>query len=175
MKYVVAVRELLLCRKLELPEIHLALVYFDIGSQKETVLSELYSATALRQYFEERCERFLAWAEQELAYRAARDRALTAWRFPHSSFRPGQRQLAEAVHRAASTGCCLQAEAPTGTGKTISTLFPLLKTCPGRELDKIFFLAAGARSARRSRGCLSYRRQVYARKCASAVAEVVEA
>jgi DNA excision repair protein ERCC-2 len=132
----------LLCEQLGLPEVRLALVYFDIGSQKETVLSELHSAAALRAYFEAQCERFLAWAEQELAHRAARDKALVSLPFPHASFRPGQRQLAEAVYRAASGGRCLMAEAPTGIGKTVGTIFPLLKACPSQQLDKIFYLAA---------------------------------
>jgi DNA excision repair protein ERCC-2 len=132
----------LLCQKLELSEIRLALVYFDIGSQKETLLTELHSADALRKYFEDQCERFLAWSEQEMAHRAARDQTLSSLRFPHASFRPGQRQLAEAVYKSASRGCCVLAQAPTGIGKTIGTLFPLLKACPGQELDKIFFLAA---------------------------------
>ena len=132
----------LLCQKLGLSEVHLALVYFDIGSQKETLLRELHSAEALTCYFEQQCERFLAWAEQELAHRATRDRLLTSLRFPHASFRPGQRQLAEAVYKAASVGCCVLAQAPTGIGKTIGTLFPLLKACPGQTLDKLFYLAA---------------------------------
>ncbi|WP_292931544.1 ATP-dependent DNA helicase [Noviherbaspirillum sp.] len=132
----------LMCDKLGLEEMHLALVYFDIASQKETAIEETHSAAALKQYFEEQCGRFLAWAEQELAHRSARNQALTALRFPHASFRPGQRQLAEAVYRATATGCCLMAEAPTGIGKTIGTLFPLLKACPGQELDKVFYLAA---------------------------------
>jgi DNA excision repair protein ERCC-2 len=132
----------LICQKLDLPEVRLALIYFDIGSQQETVLSELVSAAVLRQYFEQQCERFLAWAQQELAHRETRNRALIALRFPHASFRPGQRQLAEGVYRAAGNACCLMAQAPTGIGKTIGTLFPLLKACPGQELDKVFYLAA---------------------------------
>ncbi|HZW12526.1 MAG TPA: ATP-dependent DNA helicase [Noviherbaspirillum sp.] len=132
----------LLCEKLGLQEVELALVYFDIVRQKETVLHESHSAESLHAYFDQQCERFLAWAEQELAHRAARDTALTALRFPHADFRPGQRQLAEAVYRAATTGRCLMAEAPTGIGKTVGNLFPLLKACPGQELDKVFFLAA---------------------------------
>lgn len=132
----------LLCQKLELPEVDLALVYFDIGSQKETVLTERHSADALRRFFEDQCERFLRWAGQELAHRAARDEALVSLRFPHASFRPGQRQLAESVYKAASAGCCVLAQAPTGIGKTVGTLFPLLKACPGQALDKIFYLAA---------------------------------
>ena len=132
----------LMCRKLELQEVRLALVYYDIGSGKETVLSEMHSAAALQQYFEEQCERFLAWSEQELAHRAARDAALSSLRFPHAEFRSGQRELAESVYRAAAGKRTLLAEAPTGIGKTIGTIFPLLKACPGQQLDKIFFLAA---------------------------------
>ncbi len=132
----------LMCDKLGLGEIQLALVYFDIASQKETVLVEQHSASALKQYFEEQCECFLAWAERELAHRVARNAALSALQFPHAAFRPGQRQLAEAVYRATTNGCCLMAEAPTGIGKTVGTLFPLLKACPGQALDKVFYLAA---------------------------------
>jgi DNA excision repair protein ERCC-2 len=132
----------LLCHKLALGEMQVALVYFDIGTQQETVLCETHSAQALQQHFEMQCERFLQWAEQELAHRAQRDAALTALRFPHESFRAGQRELAEAIYKAASHGRCLMAQAPTGIGKTVGTLFPLLKAAPGQGLDKVFFLTA---------------------------------
>jgi DNA excision repair protein ERCC-2 len=132
----------LLCQKLELAEVRLALVYFDIASQQETLLSELFTADALQQYFEAQCERFLYWARQELAHRAARDAALGELPFPHAAFRPGQRELAEAVYNSSRSGRCLMAQAPTGIGKTIGTVFPLLKAAPGQELDKVFFLTA---------------------------------
>ena len=77
----------LLCQQRGLAEVRLALVYFDIGSQRETLLSELYAAEALQLYFEAQCERFLIWARQELAHRAARDAGLRALAFPHSAFR----------------------------------------------------------------------------------------
>src|SRR5687768_508124 len=132
----------LLCLKLDLPAIRLALVYFDIVSKKEILLSETHDAISLKQYFEERCEHFLDWAVQELAHRARRDETLNELRFPHSSFRQGQRQLATAAYKATVTDRCLVAQAPTGTGKTIGTLFPLLKACSDQKLDKIFFLTA---------------------------------
>ncbi len=132
----------LLCQSRGLPEIELALVYFDIGSQRETVLCERHEAAALKAFFEEQCGRFLAWAEQELAHRAARDAALSALTFPFAEFRAGQRPLAEAVYKAACTGTHLMAQAPTGIGKTLATLFPLLKAMPGQRLDKAFYLAA---------------------------------
>ncbi|ABM36301.1 ATP-dependent DNA helicase [Polaromonas naphthalenivorans] len=132
----------LLCQKLELPEVRLALVYLDIGSHEETLLTERMSADALRDFFEAQCEKFLGWARQELAHRAARDAALQALAFPHAAFRPGQRDLAEAVYRSAASGRSLMAQAPTGIGKTIGTVFALLKAAPRQELDKVFFLAA---------------------------------
>ncbi len=135
----------LLCQKIGLAglsELQLALVYFNVASQQETVLTQRCSAAELQQHFESLCERFLAWAEQEQAHREARDAALTALQFPFDGFRDGQRALAEAVYRAASNGRCLLAQAPTGIGKTVGTLFPLLKAAPAQQLDKIFFLAA---------------------------------
>jgi len=132
----------LLCTELDLDHVNLALVYFDIGSQQETVLSETRTRAELAALFEDQCRRFVAWAERELAHRSARDAALTALRFPHADFRPGQRQLAEAIFRANAGKRSLLAQAPTGIGKTIGTLFPVLKAAPTQDLDKVFFLAA---------------------------------
>lgn len=132
----------LLCEKLGLPGVNLALVYYDVGSGEETVLRETQSAQALAELFAGQCERFAAWAGQELAHRTARDAALSQLRFPHAGFRPGQRQLAEAVFKANASRRCLLAQAPTGIGKTIGSLFPVLKAAPRHGLDKVFFLAA---------------------------------
>lgn len=132
----------LLCATRGLPAIDVALVYFDIVDQKETVLVESWTADALKQYFEQQCERFLGWADSELQHRKDRDAALTTLPFPHASFRPGQRDLAETVYKSVVAGRCLLAQAPTGIGKTIATLFPMLKAMPGQSVDRIFFLAA---------------------------------
>lgn len=132
----------LLCQAKGLKSINLALVYFDIASTQETPLIEHFTASALKDYFENQCELFLAWAERELAHRIARDAALTKLAFVHPSFRPGQRELAEAVYKTVSNGKCLMAQATTGIGKTIGTVYPLLKAMPAQRLDKVFFLAA---------------------------------
>lgn len=132
----------LLCQARGLDSINLALVYYDIGTQDETVFRETHSAGSLRAFFETQCDRFLAWARQELAHRQARDAALTALAFPYPEFRTGQRELAEAVYKGAASGRCLMAQAPTGIGKTVGTVFPMLKAAPGQQLDKVFFLAA---------------------------------
>ena len=133
----------LMCRQFDLPALTVSLVYFDIGSQREAPpMSQLCTAGELQAFFEALCERFVAWSHDELAHRERRDGALTDLRFPHTDFRTGQRDLAKAVFNAARLGRCLLAQAPTGIGKTVATLFPLLKACPVQELDKIFFLTA---------------------------------
>ncbi|MFX8020251.1 hypothetical protein ABTK57_20865, partial [Acinetobacter baumannii] len=68
------------------------------------------------------------------------DAALAGLPFPLGELRPGQRLLAEAVYRAAARGRCLLAQAPTGIGKTLGTLYPLLRAMPARQLDKIGYM-----------------------------------
>ena len=132
----------LMCSKLGLPEIALALVYFDIVSERETVISQVCAADDLEAFFNRQCALFLGWAEQQAQQRLARDAASTALAFPHAAFRLGQRTLAESVYKAVSTGRCLMAQAPTGIGKTIGTVFPMLNAMAPQQLDKLFFLTA---------------------------------
>lgn len=132
----------MLCERDALERVDVALVYLDLGTEKEVVLEESATRDALRQHFEGLCRRYLAWAEQEARHRAGIDHALGALAFPHGEFRAGQRELAQAVYRSATSGRHLLAQAPTGIGKTIATLFPLLKARPAKQFDKIFFLTA---------------------------------
>lgn len=132
----------LLCAQQDLPQIDLAVVYYNVNTQKETACNRRYSAAELRAFFELQCQRFLAWARQEHAHRRARDASLKQLQFPWPRFRTGQRQLATAVYRAARDGQTLMAQATTGIGKTLGTLFPQLKAFPDQRLDRLFFLTA---------------------------------
>lgn len=132
----------LLCQQLQLEHLQLALVYLDVDSDRETTFEQGYRAGELQAFFERQCQCFLAWAEQEMARAAARDTGLAALAFPFGAFRSGQRDLAETVYKAVSTGRCLMAQATTGIGKTLGTLFPLLKAVVPQGLDKILFLSA---------------------------------
>ncbi len=132
----------LLCQARGLAQLDVALVYFDIGTRKETVLAQSYDAAALQGFFAQQCERFFSWAARESAHRRARNAALEALQFPHGAFRSGQRELAVAVYRAARGASALMAQAPTGIGKTLATLFPALKACGQGHIERVFFLTA---------------------------------
>lgn len=130
----------LFCRARNLPEIALALVYFDVASQSEVDLRQVFGAEELEEVLAQRCMHFLAWARQEAGHREARDQALRQLAFPEQEFRAGQRDLAEAVYRTAANGRCLLAQAPTGIGKTVGTLFPVLRAMPLHGIDKVAYL-----------------------------------
>jgi len=120
----------LLCQTEGLAELEVALVYLDIGSQQETRFSERCSAAALQAEFDRLCARYIGWAEAEAAHRARRDEGLRHLPFVHGQMRAGQRTLAEHSYHAARRGRCLLAQAPTGIGKTLGTLYPMLKAMP---------------------------------------------
>ena len=145
----------LLCQARGLARLNVALVYVHTPSLQEMVLVQDCSADELQQFFAMHCRRYLDWARSEAGHRQQRNAALAAAAFPMAAFRTGQRQLAVAVYRTARSGGggrCLMAQAPTGIGKTLGTIFPMLKamaghgaasassTCNG--LDKLFFLTA---------------------------------
>ncbi len=132
----------LLCKMRDLANLTVAIVYFNVDSQSEFVLTETHSAESLRESFEAQCERFAAFAATETAHREARDAALRVLPFPHGTFRSGQRALAADVYRAARDGRALLAQAPTGIGKTVGTLFPMLRACGDGYLDRVLFLTA---------------------------------
>lgn len=64
--------------------------------------------------------------------------------FPYGNYRPGQRDLAKYVYGTILNEDTLFIEAPTGIGKTISTLFPAIKSIPKCGSEKIFYLSAKA-------------------------------
>ena len=62
--------------------------------------------------------------------------------FPFIEFRKGQKELSKYAYGIAKNGGILFAEAPTGIGKTMSTLYPFAKSFSDEENEKIFYLTA---------------------------------
>ena len=132
----------LLCRQEKLSQIDLALIYYDVGKDKETPITETALAEELWQELEQLCEHYSDWAEQETNHRHERDLALKNLAFPFPDFRPQQRALAETVYRNSVRQQTLLLEAPTGLGKTLGTLFPALMAMPTARQDRLFYLTS---------------------------------
>jgi DNA excision repair protein ERCC-2 len=132
----------MLCEQLALERIEVALVYFNIDTQAETVLAFGHSADELRQHFHDLCARYMHWARGEQAHRAARNAQLQTLAFPFDGFRAGQHELAGATWRTHTHGRHLLVQAPTGIGKTMATLFGALRAMPAQGTDKLLYLTA---------------------------------
>jgi Rad3-related DNA helicase len=130
----------LFCRERGVEELALALVYFDIVSQTESEMFQVFGAAELEETLLQRCAAFEHWGAQEAAHRQARDAAMRTLGFPPGDFRQGQRSLAQAAYRALAGGGHLLAQAPTGIGKTIGTLFPALRAMGEKGLDRVAYL-----------------------------------
>ncbi|MFD1712795.1 ATP-dependent DNA helicase [Ottowia sp. GY511] len=129
----------LLCSQHVLSAADVRLLYFDPFRDRETPLTQHCSADNLRREFEALCARFMNWAKQEAAHRTALLQALHELSFPYA-MRAGQRELARQVFMAARRRMVLLAQAPTGIGKTLGTLFPMLKAMAEEHVDRIFYL-----------------------------------
>lgn len=71
-----------------------------------------------------------------------RDKSIRELAFPFPAYRTGQRKLMGAVYKSIGEGRRLFAKAPTGIGKTISTLFPSIKAMEEGTVQRIFYLTA---------------------------------
>ncbi|MEF3302424.1 ATP-dependent DNA helicase [Paenibacillus sp. GYB003] len=81
-------------------------------------------------------------ARQRLAYARDREAGIRELPFPFPSYRQGQRHFAGAVYKSIADRKRLFARAPTGTGKTISTLFPAVKAIGEKLLRRFFYTTA---------------------------------
>lgn len=75
-------------------------------------------------------------------YRRERNQRLQTLPFPFEKFRPNQRALAGKVYTALKERTNLLLEAPTGSGKSLATLYPAYKALGDTDLERIFFLTS---------------------------------
>ena len=68
--------------------------------------------------------------------------------FPYPEIRPGQEEFMRECFRDVMHGKRLFIQAPTGIGKTISTLYPAVRAMGKGKCDKVFYLTAKASTRR---------------------------
>ncbi len=96
----------------------------------------------LASFYRQTLETYLDWLKIQNELDEQRDPSILSSSFPFPRFRPGQRDLAKVVYNAAKKGSWAFVEAPTGIGKTLSTLFPALKAMGEGRVRRILYLTA---------------------------------
>lgn len=134
--------------------ITLRLTYYNYDDDDTKTIEKEFTYTELRKWFDEFIGMHLRWARLVYNHKIRRNESLHQMTFPYGEFRKGQRELSAKIYRCIRDGKRLFAEAPTGIGKTVSTLFPSLKALGEGEGDKIFYLSAKNVGAIAATDCL---------------------
>lgn len=122
--------------------IGIKLLYVDINSKKESIFEEKLSKSKLEDFFYSFITNYVEYLNNKRVWVKKRDRSLKDLKFPFKEFRGGQREFSVEVYRAIRDKETLIARAPTGTGKSIASLFPALKSMGEGFCSKIFYLTA---------------------------------
>ncbi|KRK35716.1 ATP-dependent DNA helicase [Levilactobacillus parabrevis] len=133
---------LLMQKETDLDEVTLTLTYFQTNTETTTQTDQVISRQAAKAFFDKVIAEYVTWLKFRSDLRERRDPTIQQLAFPFGHYRPGQRELAVAVYKTILTSKRLFAEAPTGTGKTISTLFPTIKAIGEGVIQRIFYLTA---------------------------------
>ncbi len=126
----------------KLVDIGIQLTYFNIESEETKKFKKRFTLEELEEFFLDIVHRYIAWASLTFSWGDIRDASIRDLNFPFEKYRKGQRELAVAVYRTIEERKNLFAQAPTGIGKTMSTLFPSIKSIGQGYISKIFYLTA---------------------------------
>ena len=100
-----------------------------------------YTHLDLENWFYTLIGQYAKWADLQVEWKKRMVSSITDLQFPYA-YRRGQKELAGDVYRTILRKKNLFIQAPTGTGKTLSTIFPSVKAVGEGLADKIFYLTA---------------------------------
>ena len=127
----------------DLDYIGVKLTYIRQGKESEKFIdSYVFNILELEQFVIDLISEYLEFYNIIFQKNAKRDESIEKLAFPFKKYRPGQRELAKYCYAVTKKQKRLFVEAPTGIGKTISTIFPFIKAIREDEKTKIFYLTA---------------------------------
>ena len=124
-----------------LDQIGVQMTYCNLDTEDVKLFQEVFAWDALADWFGNLIAEYRKWADWQIMWRRKRQESIQNLEFPYP-YREGQRKLVGAVYRTIRRGKNLFLQAPTGVGKTISTIFPAVKAVGEELADRIFYLTA---------------------------------
>lgn len=124
-----------------LDSIRIRITYCNMDTEEIRYFFEEYSLEELEEWFNDLVSQYKKWADYQVQWEKIRQMAIKNSGFPYS-YRKGQKELAQSVYRTIYHGKKLFLEAPTGVGKTLSTVFPAVKAIGEGLSGRLFYLTA---------------------------------
>ena len=132
----------------------LDVIYVNERTGEHAHATEDVALSKLASFFR-RCVGAMAkYARPEVERVTRRLPTLKKMKFPYATVRDGQSELVRAAYRALARGESLYACAPTGTGKTVSVLYPALRLVGEGKHDKVFYLTPKSTTAKMAKDCI---------------------
>lgn len=124
-----------------LTQVGIRMTYCNIETEDIRYFYEEHDMETLEEWFTWLIEEYRKWSDFEWQWRKIRTASIEGLQFPFA-YREGQKELVTYVYQTIYHKRKLFLEAPTGVGKTISTVFPAVKAAGKGMADRIFYLTA---------------------------------
>ena len=121
--------------------IGIQMTYCNLETEQTKYFREEFSFEEIKKWFDDLMEEYGKWATFQCEMKNQRQASIKELNFPFE-YRPGQKKLVSDVYRTIMRQKLLFMQAPTGVGKTISTIFPAVKAVGEELADRIFYLTA---------------------------------
>ena len=121
--------------------IGIQMTYCNLETEQTKYFREEFSFEEIKKWFDDLMEEYGKWATFQCEMKNQRQASIKELDFPFE-YRPGQKKLVSDVYRTIMRQKLLFMQAPTGVGKTISTIFPAVKAVGEELADRIFYLTA---------------------------------
>lgn len=121
--------------------IGIQMTYCNLETEQTKYFREEFSFEEIKKWFDDLMEEYGKWATFQCEMKNQRQASIKELNFPFE-YRPGQKKLVLDIYRTIMRQKLLFMQAPTGVGKTISTIFPAVKAVGEKLADRIFYLTA---------------------------------
>ncbi len=117
------------------------MTYCNLDTEEIRRFVKQYTVRELENWFLGIVAEYEKWADFQYQWRCKRQASIQKLEFPFD-YREGQKELAADVYRTIYRRKNLFIQAPTGTGKTMSTIYPSVRAVGEGLAEKIFYLTA---------------------------------
>lgn len=125
----------------QLSSVEVQMTYVNLNSEKIRRFRFKYIFEELQVWYQGLLDAYHKWISYELRWKEERNASMKGLEFPFP-YREGQRKIVSSVYHTISMGKQIFMQAPTGVGKTMSTIFPAVRCVGEGKADTVFYLTA---------------------------------